>query len=124
MNRISALGAALAFAALFFSTNTFAAAPAAEQKQLLDRAALTIEHMKTDPAFGRARARLDDAKAVLADVKPRVAAGTARFCLGYSEPDGGSDIAAAKVRAVRDGDEWVISGSKIFITPCVKPANS
>ena len=44
------------------------------------------------------------------------AAGTVRFCLGYTEPDGGSDIAAAKVRAVRDGDEWVINGSKIFTT--------
>jgi alkylation response protein AidB-like acyl-CoA dehydrogenase len=45
-----------------------------------------------------------------------VAAGTTRFCLGYSEPDGGSDIAAARVRAVRDGDDWVINGAKIFTT--------
>jgi alkylation response protein AidB-like acyl-CoA dehydrogenase len=51
-----------------------------------------------------------------AELLPKVAAGTARFCLGYTEPDGGSDIAAAKVRAVRDGDEWVINGSKIFTT--------
>jgi alkylation response protein AidB-like acyl-CoA dehydrogenase len=50
------------------------------------------------------------------DLLRGVAAGTVRFCLGYSEPDGGSDIAAAKVRAVRDGDEWVINGSKIFTT--------
>jgi 3-oxocholest-4-en-26-oyl-CoA dehydrogenase alpha subunit len=49
-------------------------------------------------------------------ILPKVAAGTARFCLGYTEPDGGSDIAAAKVRAVRDGDEWVVNGSKIFTT--------
>ncbi|MCW2907518.1 MAG: acrC 8 [Actinomycetia bacterium] len=49
-------------------------------------------------------------------LKAGVAAGTARFCLGYTEPDGGSDIAAAKVRAVRDGDEWVLNGSKIFTT--------
>ena len=45
-----------------------------------------------------------------------VARGRVRFCLGYTEPDGGSDIAAAKVRAVQDGDEWVINGSKIFTT--------
>jgi alkylation response protein AidB-like acyl-CoA dehydrogenase len=45
-----------------------------------------------------------------------VADGSVRICLGYTEPDGGSDIAAAKVRAVRDGDEWVINGSKIFTT--------
>ncbi len=49
-----------------------------------------------------------------AEILPRVADGTVRFCLGYTEPDGGSDIAAAKVRAIRDGDEWVINGSKIF----------
>jgi alkylation response protein AidB-like acyl-CoA dehydrogenase len=42
--------------------------------------------------------------------------GSVRFCLGYTEPDGGSDIAAAKVRAVRDGDEWVINGAKMFTT--------
>ena len=53
---------------------------------------------------------------LLADVRPKVASGHVRFCLGYSEPDGGSDIANAKVRAVRDGDEWVINGSKIWTT--------
>src|SRR6266516_3347511 len=51
-----------------------------------------------------------------ADVLPGIAAGTVRCCLGYTEPDGGSDIAAAKTRAVSDGDEWVINGSKIFTT--------
>ncbi|MFK0288670.1 acyl-CoA dehydrogenase family protein [Streptomyces sp. NPDC090499] len=50
------------------------------------------------------------------DLKPKVAAGTVRLCLGYTEPDGGSDIAAAKVRAVRDGEEWVVNGSKMFTT--------
>jgi 3-oxocholest-4-en-26-oyl-CoA dehydrogenase alpha subunit len=50
------------------------------------------------------------------DLLRAAADGTVRFCLGYSEPDGGSDIAAAKVRAERDGDEWVINGSKIFTT--------
>lgn len=53
---------------------------------------------------------------VAADLLPKVAAGHVRFCLGYTEPDGGSDIAAAKTRAVRDGDEWVIDGSKMFTT--------
>ena len=48
------------------------------------------------------------------ELKPGVAKGTVRIALGYTEPDGGSDIAAAKTRAVRDGDEWVINGQKIF----------
>jgi len=38
------------------------------------------------------------------------------MCLGYTEPEGGSDIATCKTRAVRDGDSWVINGSKQFIT--------
>jgi len=48
------------------------------------------------------------------ELKPQVASGEVRFCLGYTEPDGGSDIAGAKTRAVRDGDEWIINGQKIF----------
>jgi alkylation response protein AidB-like acyl-CoA dehydrogenase len=48
------------------------------------------------------------------ELKPGVANGTVRISLGYTEPDGGSDIAGAKTRAVRDGDEWVINGQKIF----------
>jgi alkylation response protein AidB-like acyl-CoA dehydrogenase len=37
-------------------------------------------------------------------------------CLGITEPDAGSDVAGIKTRATRDGDEWVINGSKTFIT--------
>jgi alkylation response protein AidB-like acyl-CoA dehydrogenase len=42
--------------------------------------------------------------------------GTIRLSLGYTEPEGGSDVATCKTRAVRDGDQWVINGSKMFTT--------
>jgi alkylation response protein AidB-like acyl-CoA dehydrogenase len=51
-----------------------------------------------------------------AEVMPRVFTGHVRLCLGYTEPEGGSDIATCKTRAVRDGDGWVINGSKMFTT--------
>lgn len=38
------------------------------------------------------------------------------LCLGISEPDAGSDVAAIRTHATRDGDEWVINGSKTWIT--------
>jgi alkylation response protein AidB-like acyl-CoA dehydrogenase len=43
---------------------------------------------------------------------------TGRFncCRGYSEPDHGSDVAAITTRAVRDGDQWVINGQKMWTT--------
>ncbi len=47
---------------------------------------------------------------------PRVLAGDALVCFGYSEPESGSDVAAARTRAVRDGDEWMINGSKMWTT--------
>ncbi|HEY4281306.1 MAG TPA: acyl-CoA dehydrogenase family protein [Conexibacter sp.] len=37
-------------------------------------------------------------------------------CIGITEPDAGSDVSGIKTRAVRDGDEWVINGSKTYIT--------
>ena len=47
---------------------------------------------------------------------PGIAAGTALGCFGLTEPDTGSDAGNLKTRAVRDGDDYVINGSKIFIT--------
>ncbi|MDD2058365.1 acyl-CoA dehydrogenase family protein [Pseudomonas sp. GD03860] len=47
---------------------------------------------------------------------PKIRAGEIRFCLGYSEPSAGSDLAAIRTTAVSDGDEWVINGQKLWTT--------
>ena len=47
---------------------------------------------------------------------PGVASGEILLALGMTEPSGGSDLAALKTPAVKDGDHWVINGSKTFIT--------
>src|SRR6476620_7809573 len=47
---------------------------------------------------------------------PRAASGELVTAIGMTEPGGGSDLAALKTTAVKDGDDWVLNGSKTFIT--------
>lgn len=49
-------------------------------------------------------------------VVPALVSGDAVVALGYSEPSAGSDVAAARTTARRDGDDWVIDGQKMFTT--------
>lgn len=51
-----------------------------------------------------------------AEFLPRLITGEFLVCLGYTEPDSGSDVAAARTRAVWDGDAWTIDGQKMFTT--------
>ena len=45
---------------------------------------------------------------------PKIAAGELHFSIGYSEPEAGTDLAALRTTAVRDGDEYVINGQKMW----------
>ncbi|MDF3882644.1 acyl-CoA dehydrogenase [Cupriavidus basilensis] len=55
-----------------------------------------------------------------AEFLPKLARGEITFCLGYSEPGSGSDLASMQTTAERDGDEWVINGQKIWTTASEK----
>jgi 3-oxocholest-4-en-26-oyl-CoA dehydrogenase alpha subunit len=45
---------------------------------------------------------------------PKILAGEIHFCIGYTEPNAGTDLASLVTKAERDGEEYVINGSKVF----------
>ncbi|KAG1584217.1 hypothetical protein G6F46_015003 [Rhizopus delemar] len=47
---------------------------------------------------------------------PRMASGELTGCFALTEPQAGSDATALRTTAVRDGDDWILNGSKTFIT--------
>jgi alkylation response protein AidB-like acyl-CoA dehydrogenase len=49
-----------------------------------------------------------------AEILPRILAGEIFFAIGYSEPSAGTDLASLRTAGVREGDEWVINGQKMW----------
>lgn len=82
-------------------------------EEAFHRAGWTTHALGTTRMVGAALMRFasDELKR---EVLPRMAAGDAVASLGYTEPASGSDVAAAQTRAVRDGDDWIIDGQKMF----------
>jgi 3-oxocholest-4-en-26-oyl-CoA dehydrogenase alpha subunit len=57
-----------------------------------------------------------------ARILPGILRGEVHFAIGYTEPSAGTDLASLKTRAVRDGDEYVINGEKLY-TSAIAQAN-
>jgi alkylation response protein AidB-like acyl-CoA dehydrogenase len=60
--------------------------------------------------------RSEGTETLKARVLPGVATGDIKICLGYTEPDGGSDLAGVRTRATRSDGGWIINGAKMFTT--------
>jgi alkylation response protein AidB-like acyl-CoA dehydrogenase len=60
--------------------------------------------------------RLFGTQAQKREYLPKILAGEIHFAIGYSEPGAGTDLASLRTRAVRDGDEYIINGQKVFTT--------
>ena len=70
----------------------------------------------TSVIYGGMSVQYHGAEALKAMLIPRVIAGEVRMAVSYSEPNSGSDAAAIRTRAVRDGGGYVLNGQKVFTT--------
>ena len=70
----------------------------------------------TSVIYGGMSVQYHGSEALRAELLPRVIAGDVRMAVSYSEPHSGSDAGAIRTRAVRDGDDYVLNGQKVFTT--------
>ena len=82
-------------------------------EELLRAAAPVAAHWIADRQIGPAILRYGD-RALQEEFLPRIASGEITFCLCMSETEAGSDLAAVRTRARRDGDGWRLTGAKIW----------
>lgn len=73
-------------------------------------ASLMVHNIGLPPVVNFAKQKISD------EVVPAVVAGTKRISLGVTEPGAGSDVANLTTTAVRDGDHYIVNGSKTYIT--------
>jgi acyl-CoA dehydrogenase len=66
--------------------------------------------------FGMEPVRRYGSPELVGEVLPRVATGDLHVAFGVTEPDAGTDTTAIRTRAVRDGDEYVVHGAKVWTT--------
>ena len=87
---------------------------------VIEEVARAVRRPQPDPRGQQARARCPCSSAGSEELKKkylgRLAAGEGGFSYCLSEPEAGSDAAAMRTRAVRDGDDWVLNGVKRWIT--------
>jgi alkylation response protein AidB-like acyl-CoA dehydrogenase len=81
----------------------------------LQRADAPIYAAGTNNMIAKTLARMGTEE-LKAEILPRALGGQIVIALGFSEPEAGSDVAAAACRAVPDGDRWRITGQKMFTT--------
>jgi alkylation response protein AidB-like acyl-CoA dehydrogenase len=82
------------------------------------RVDLGITHAIESTFFGTQLIQLVGTETQMKQYLPAVCAGKLRMGVAISEPDAGSDVASVTTTAIKDGDEYVITGNKIFITNC------
>lgn len=84
-------------------------------EEMLAAKAPTGAHFVADRQSGPVLLKYAD-ESIKQDILPRIAAGECSFCIGMSEPDSGSDLFAAKAKAEKTANGWLLNGRKVWTT--------